>query len=79
MARRRYTQVAWLHTWLYLGDSEAKLLDGTNARVTRLEDGTWQAYLRGTTVHTPQLTWDAARDALEHALAGEGIHLRTAG
>lgn len=76
--RRSYTSVAWIsQRCLHLGDSEAKLPDGTNARVMRLQDGTWQAYLRGEAVHTPQATWDAGRDALELALAGEGILLRT--
>lgn len=78
--RRTYTEVAWIHQrWLYLGDSEAKLSDGTSGRVTRLDTGMWQAYLRGVEVHTPQPSWDAARNYLEHALAGEGILLRISG
>jgi hypothetical protein len=43
---------------------------------TYSEVGKWQAYLRGVEVWSPQTTWEEAKNALEHQLAGEGIWLR---
>jgi hypothetical protein len=60
------------------GFADARMLDGTSCRVARLDNGTWQAYLRGAAIESPKGTWELAAGDLALHLAAERKHLRFA-
>lgn len=58
------------------GFANGSIPDGTSCGLRRLDDGTWQAYLRTREIGLPRATWEDAKGELEHVLAGEGLWLR---
>lgn len=74
---RKYLDIVTLNTnYIMMGFADARIADGTSCGLRRLVDTRWQAHLRGFDIGLPQATWEAAKDQLEHKLAGEGLWLR---
>lgn len=77
MSDRSYLDTVIMSTnYIMQGFAQGRIADGTACGLKRLDDGRWQAHLRGVYIELPQATWEGAKDQLEHKLAGEGLWLR---